>query len=93
MPCEAALIAFCRGIQRYSPVESFVTPTPWPMPGYDNDIIMASGGFIQGSSIELSADAPIREPYLLFTQGGLSRHHTAWAVEQTVRSMIKEGLL
>ena len=93
MPGETALIAFCRGIQRYSPVESFVTPTPWPMPGYDNDIIMASGGFIQGSSIELSADAPLREPYLLFVQGGLSRHHTAWAVEQTLRDIIKENLL
>ena len=93
MPGKAALIAFCQGIQRYSPIESFVTPTPWPMPGYDNDIIMASGGFIQGSSIELSADAPLREPYLLFTQGGLSRHHAAWAVERTVRDMVDAGLL
>ena len=93
MPNKAALISFCQGIQRYSPVESFFTPTPWPMPGYDNDIIMASGGFIQGSSIELSADAPLREPYLLFVQGGLSRHHTAWAIEQTVRDMMSENLL
>jgi cystathionine beta-lyase family protein involved in aluminum resistance len=93
MPGEAALISFCQGIQRYSPVESFVTPMPWPMPGYDNDIIMASGGFIQGSSIELSADAPLREPHLLFVQGGLSRHHTAWAVGQTVQDMLEDGLL
>ncbi|MCL1817151.1 MAG: methionine gamma-lyase family protein [Clostridiales bacterium] len=93
MPSQAALIAFCQGIQRYSPVESFVSPQPWPMPGYDNDIIMASGGFVQGSSIELSADAPLREPYLLFFQGGLSRHHAAWAVEQTVRDLVEEGLI
>ncbi|MCL1974805.1 MAG: methionine gamma-lyase family protein, partial [Firmicutes bacterium] len=70
MPSKAALIAFCQGIQRYSPLESYVAPLPWPMPGYANDIIMASGGFVQGSSIELSADAPLREPYLLFIQGG-----------------------
>jgi cystathionine beta-lyase family protein involved in aluminum resistance len=93
MPGKDALIAFCQGIQRYSPVESFVTPLPWPMPGYGNDIIMASGGFIQNSSIELSADAPLREPYLLFTQGGLSRHHAAWAVGQAVRDMVRERLL
>jgi len=93
MPGAAALIAFCQGIQRYSPVDSFVTPLPWPMPGYNNEVIMASGGFVQGSSIELSADAPLREPYLLFVQGGLSRHHTAWAVEHTVGDMVKQGLL
>ncbi|MCL2496214.1 MAG: methionine gamma-lyase family protein [Clostridiales bacterium] len=93
MPSEAALIAFCQGIQRYSPVDSFVSPLPWPMPGYNNDIIMASGGFIQGSSIELSADAPIRPPYLLFIQGGLSRHHVAYAVENTLRDMIGENLI
>jgi len=93
MPDEAALIAFCQGIQRYSPVDSFVSPLPWPMPGYDNDIIMASGGFIQGSSIELSADAPIRPPYLLFVQGGLSRHHVAYAVEHTLRDMIAKNLI
>ena len=91
MPGKTSLIAFCQGIQRYSPVESFAIPLPWPMPGYDNDIIMASGGFIQGSSIELSADAPLREPYLLFMQGGLSRHHTAWAVEQTVRDITENN--
>ena len=92
MPNKAALISFCQGIQRYCPVDSFVTPLPGPMPGYDSDIIMASGGFTEGSSIELSADAPLREPYLLFVQGGLSRHHTAWAVECTVRDMIAKGL-
>ncbi len=87
------LEVFCQGIQKYSPVDSFVRPEPWPMPGYDNDIIMAAGGFVQGSSIELSADAPIREPYLLFIQGGLSRFHTKYAVSQTVLDMRSQGLI
>jgi cystathionine beta-lyase family protein involved in aluminum resistance len=78
------LIAFCRGIQRYSPVDSFVQPMPAAMPGYDNEIIMAAGAFVQGSSIELSADAPLREPYNLFIQGGLSRYHTKYAVWQSL---------
>ncbi|MCR4962437.1 MAG: methionine gamma-lyase family protein [Firmicutes bacterium] len=87
------LIAFCQGIQKYSPVDSFVQPTPWPMPGYDNDIIMASGGFVAGSSIELSADAPLRPPYLLFIQGGLNRWHTIHAVCRTLEDMRRENLL
>ena len=93
METPQRLIAFCRGIQRYSPVDSFVMPEPWPMPGYDNDIIMASGGFVAGSSIELSADAPLREPYLAFLQGGLSRYHTIYAVSQTLQDMAEAGLL
>ncbi|MDR1630010.1 MAG: methionine gamma-lyase family protein [Oscillospiraceae bacterium] len=68
------LIAFCRGIQRGSPVDSFVNPEPWPMPGYDCDVIMAAGAFTLGSSIELSADAPLREPYAVWLQGGLNFH-------------------
>ncbi len=87
MGAEQPLIDFCQGIQKYSPVNSFVSPVPWPMPGYDNDIIMAAGGFIEGSSIELSADAPLRPPYLVFAQGGLNRHHVAYAIENTVRDM------
>ena len=66
------LIAFCEAIQTASPVDAYITPIPAPMPGYDCDIIMASGSFIQGSSIELSADGPLREPYAAFLQGGLS---------------------
>lgn len=66
------IIAFCRGVQEAAPVDSFVTPEPWDMPGYEDPVIMAAGSFIQGSSIELSADAPIREPYTVFFQGGLS---------------------
>lgn len=87
------LIAFCQGIQKYSPVDSFVTPLPWPMPGYDNDIIMAAGGFVAGSSIELSADAPLREPYRLYLQGSLSRWHGVYAVTNTLRELKESGLL
>lgn len=66
------LLKFCAGIQRGAPVDSFVTPTPWSMPGYDHDVVMAAGAFVQGSSIELSCDGPMREPYLAFMQGGLT---------------------
>lgn len=69
------LIDFCRMIQRFSPVDSSVVPFPWDMPGYDDKIIMAAGAFVQGSSIELSADGPIREPYLVYLQGGLTYEH------------------
>lgn len=73
------LIAFCRGIQSASPVDAHVRPEPGPMPGYSNRVIMAAGTFIQGASLELSADAPLREPYAVFMQGGLSRHYTMLA--------------
>lgn len=69
------VIAFCKGIQEAAPVDSFVSPEPWEMPGYDDPVIMAAGAFIQGSSIELSADAPIREPYIVYYQGGLTYEH------------------
>lgn len=69
------VIAFCKGIQEAAPVDSFVSPEPWPMPGYDDPVIMAAGAFIQGSSIELSADAPIRPPYIVYYQGGLTYEH------------------
>ena len=68
------LIAFCRGLQSGSPVDSFVTPEPWPMPGYDNDVIMAAGTFTDGASSELSGDGPLREPYAVWMQGGLNYH-------------------
>ena len=70
-----ALIAFCRSIQSASPVDSFVVPEPWDMPGYTSQVIMAAGAFVQGSSIELSADAPIKEPYTAYVQGGLTYAH------------------
>ncbi len=67
-----AVCKFCKGIQSGSPVDSYVTPEPWAMPGYDDQVIMAAGAFIQGASIELSADAPMREPYTVYLQGGLT---------------------
>ncbi len=72
---EESLIAFCQGIQKGSPVDSYVTPQPWDMPGYDSPVIMAAGAFVQGSSIELSADAPIKSPYIAYMQGGLVYEH------------------
>ena len=72
---EAGMRAFCKGIQAAAPVDSYVEPIPWAMPGYDSQVIMAAGAFVQGSSIELSADGPIREPYAVYFQGGLTSHH------------------
>ena len=69
------LIKFCQGIQKGSPIDSYVECEPWAMPGYNDEVIMAAGAFIQGSSIELSADAPIREPYIAYLQGGLTFDH------------------
>ena len=66
------LIAFCQGIQKGSPIDSYVTPEPWDMPGYDSQVIMAAGAFNMGASIELSADAPLREPFAAYVQGGLT---------------------
>ena len=72
---EESLVAFCRGIQAAAPVDSFVTPEPWDMPGYEDKVVMAAGAFVQGASIELSADAPIREPFNVYFQGGLTYEH------------------
>jgi cystathionine beta-lyase family protein involved in aluminum resistance len=85
------LISFCRGIQKGAPVDSFVTPYPWDMPGYGGQVIMAAGAFIQGSSIELSADAPIREPYYGYLQGGLTWDHMRLGVLITLQQMKDEG--
>ena len=71
------LIKFCRAIQKFSPVDSFASPEPWDMPGYEDQVIMAAGMFVQGASIELSADAPLREPYAVYLQGGLTFEHAA----------------
>lgn len=87
------LLAFCRGIQKYSPVDSYARPDPWDMPGYTDQVIMASGSFVSGSSIELSADAPVREPYIAYFQGGLSRFHAKLAVCRTLQDMQDDGLL
>ncbi|MCT4688329.1 methionine gamma-lyase family protein [Vallitalea sp.] len=83
-----AIIAFCQGIQAAAPVDSFVTPEPWDMPGYDSEVIMAAGAFVQGSSIELSADAPIKPPYTVFFQGGLSWHHGKFGIMTALQKMI-----
>ncbi len=87
------VVAFCRGIQYAAPVDSFVTPEPWAMPGYTSDVIMAAGAFVQGSSIELSADAPIRAPYVAYFQGGLTYEHSKFGVIKALDQLIKEKLL
>ncbi|WIF94702.1 aminotransferase class I/II-fold pyridoxal phosphate-dependent enzyme [Caminicella sporogenes] len=87
------VIAFCEGIQEAAPVDSFVTPVPWDMPGYDSEVIMAAGAFVQGSSIELSADAPIRKPYIVYFQGGLTYEHSKFGVLKGLQKMYDKGLL
>ena len=87
------VIAFCQGIQKGAPVDSYVTPEPWDMPGYDCQVIMAAGAFVQGSSIELSADAPIKPPYNVFMQGGLSWHHAKIGVITGLQTMYEKGLI
>ena len=87
------VVAFCEGIQYAAPVDSFVTPTPWPMPGYDCDVIMAAGAFISGASIELSADAPMHEPYTVYFQGGLSYHHAKYGILKSLARLEEKGLL
>ncbi len=88
-----ALLAFCRGIQSGAPVDSFVTPVPSDMPGYDHQVIMAAGAFIMGSSIELSADAPVREPFAVFVQGGLNYHSGKIGIMLAAQSLIDEGIV
>lgn len=88
-----ALIAFCKGIQAAAPVDSFVTPEPWAMPGYDSEVIMAAGAFVQGSSIELSADGPLKEPYAVYFQGGLTWYHAKLGIMMSMQKMYEAGLL
>ena len=80
------LIEFCRIIQSVSPVDSYVVPEPWAMPGYTDEVIMAAGTFIQGASIELTADAPIREPYTAYIQGALTYGHGRYAVKKVLEA-------
>lgn len=87
------VIAFCEGIQYAAPVDSHVTPTPWAMPGYDCDVIMAAGAFISGASIELSADAPMHEPYTVYFQGGLSYHHAKLGIMKSLSRLEEKGLV
>lgn len=87
------VIAFCKGIQAAAPVDAYVVPEPWPMPGYDSDVIMAAGAFVQGSSIELSADGPIKPPYAVYFQGGLTWQHAKLGILMSLEYMIREGLI
>ena len=87
------VIAFCKGIQAAAPVDSYVTPEPWPMPGYDSDVIMAAGAFVQGSSIELSADGPIKEPYAVYFQGGLTWQHAKLGILMSLEYLVREDLV
>ena len=87
------VIAFCKGIQAAAPVDSHVAPEPYAMPGYHSDVIMAAGAFVQGSSIELSADGPIEPPYAVYFQGGLTWYHARFGITMSVQYMKKEGLL
>lgn len=87
------VIAFCRGIQAAAPVDSYVTPEPWAMPGYDSQVIMAAGAFVQGSSIELSADGPIKPPYAVYFQGGLTWPHAKLGILMSLEYLLREGLV
>lgn len=87
------LIAFCEGIQKASPVDSHVTPVPWDMPGYDSDVIMAAGTFVSGASIELSADGPIKAPYTVYFQGGLTYPHAKYGIIMSLQRMVEKGLV
>lgn len=90
---DKGLIAFCKGIQAAAPVDSYVTPEPWAMPGYDSDVIMAAGAFVQGSSIELSADGPLKPPYSVYFQGGLTWYHAKLGIMMSMQKMSEEGLI
>ncbi len=87
------VIKFCEGIQAAAPVDSYVVPEPWAMPGYDSDVIMAAGAFVQGSSIELSADAPIKPPYAVYFQGGLTWYHAKLGILMSMQKLYDAGLI
>ena len=87
------VIAFCKGIQAAAPVDSFVTPEPWDMPGYDSQVIMAAGAFVSGSSIELSADGPIKPPYAVYFQGGLTFEHARFGIMKSLQSLVNAGIV
>lgn len=86
------MIAFCRGIQAAAPVDSFVEPEPWDMPGYDSPVIMAAGAFVQGSSIELSADGPMKPPYSVYFQGGLTWEHAKFGILMSLQKLTAAGI-
>ena len=86
------LVAFCEGIQAAAPVDSYVTPTPWAMPGYDSDVIMAAGAFVSGASIELSADGPMKPPYAVYFQGGLTYPHAKFGIMKSLQRIVEKGI-
>lgn len=88
-----ALCAFCEGIQSASPVDSHVRPTPWDMPGYDSPVIMAAGAFVSGSSIELSADGPLKAPYTAYFQGGITWQHAKYGIMKSLQSLVDKGVV
>jgi len=88
-----AQVAFCQAVQAASPIDSYVTPMPWDMPGYQDQVVMAAGAFVQGSSIELSADAPLREPYIAYFQGGLTLEHAKFGVIKSLDNLYKKGII
>ena len=90
---EKAMIAFCKGIQAAAPVDSYADPIPGDMPGYDSQVIMAAGAFVQGSTMELSADGPIREPYAVYFQGGLTWAHAKLGILMSLQKMVDAGLV
>ena len=87
------VVEFCKGIQAAAPVDSHVSPEPWAMPGYEDPVVMAAGAFIQGSSIELSADAPVRPPYIVYFQGGLTYEHSKFGVIKSLDQLYKKQLI
>ena len=87
------VISFCKGLQAAAPVDSYVTPEPWDMPGYDSPVIMAAGAFVQGSSIELSADGPIKPPYAVYFQGGLTWYHAKLGILKSLQQLLDDGVL
>lgn len=87
------LIEFCKGIQAAAPVDSYVTPEPWAMPGYDADVIMAAGAFVQGSSIELSADGPLKPPYAAYFQGGLTWYHAKLGIMMSLQKLLNVDIV
>lgn len=93
MKTPEGLCAFCEGIQAAAPVDSYVTPVPWDMPGYDSQVIMAAGAFIQGSSIELSADGPLKPPYTVFFQGGLTWEHAKFGILMSLQKLLERGIV
>lgn len=88
-----AVISFCQGVQAAAPIDSYVKPIPWDMPGYDDQVVMAAGAFVQGSSIELSADAPIREPYNVYFQGGITYEHSKFGVIKALQTLVDDNII